>query len=601
MKKSYKSFICLLAVMFSVCFAGCKPGDKGDQTETGGAVTTPSPPEIELTEPQTSQPDIPDGELSGSADTSGVTGVITLQKTSAEFTGSNISVTESPLYGVIVEIKASGTYVIQGTLNQGFVAVAKKELEATLILNGVNIYCSNYAPIVCTKKSDVVIELAEGSANYLTDGKEYAFDYDADHEPNACLYIRKDITVRGEGALTVNANNNNGIGTKANLKITGGAVSVNAVNNALKGNDSVNISGGVFKLVSHEDGIKSDNTAEDGLGYINITGGSFEIVAAQDAVQSSASLKVSDAAITVKTGGGSAAAAASDSAKGLKAETALTIESGTFNIDSNDDGLHTNGDVTVNGGGINISAGDDGIHADNNLTINGGTVNISKSYEGLESQNVNLNGGDVRILASDDGINISGGADGSSLTQRPGGRPGTPGGQSAIDGTLTITGGYCYVNASGDGLDSNGNIVMSGGLVIVHGPTADMDAPIDYDGSFKMTGGTIIALGSSGMAQQPGSSSTQYSVLVKFSSVAAGRLLNLKSSAGKDIVTIACVKTVKSLAVSSPELDKGSYTLSAGGSYSVAANGYGLFAGGSYSGGTAVKTFSVSNMITTVN
>lgn len=141
---------------------------------------------------------------------------------------------------------------------------------------------------------------------------------------------------------------------------------------------------------------------------------------------------------------------------------------------------------------------------------------------------------------------------------------------------------------------------MSGGLVIVHGPTSEQDAPIDYDGTFTITGGTVVALGSSQMAQLPGSSSAQYSVLIKFSSaVTAGKLINLKSSAGTDIVTAACIKSVKSIVVSSPGLGKGSYTVSTGGTYSAAANEYGLYTGGAYSGGTA-KTFTVSSISTTV-
>ena len=533
-----------------------------------------------------------------------VTGTVMLSQAATTFTGDNISVSSSEIYGTIVEISASGTYVLRGTLTKGFVAVSKTQLAVTLVLDGADISCANYAPIVCTKKSDVTIELAENSKNYLTDGASYSYGYDVDHEPNAALYIRKDMKISGSGELTVNGKNNNGIGTKAHLEVVGGDIAVSAVNNALKGNDSIKISGGSFTLSSQSDGIKSDNTDEAGLGYIDITGGVFQITTVNDAVQSSTSLKIANADMTMKTGGGSGAAATAGSAKGLKAETTLTVQSGTFNIDSNDDGIHCNGDIIIDGGTVNISSGDDGIHADGSLTINGGYINISKSYEGLEALNVNLSGGEVRIVASDDGINISGGADNSANNRPTPGRPGggwtQPGG--VIDGKLTITGGRYYINAAGDGLDSNGNIVMSGGLVVVQGPTASMDAPIDFDGTFTMTGGTIIALGSAGMAQQPSSSSTQYSVLIKFSSVqAAGRLINLRNTTtGADIVTIACLKQAGSLAVCSPELARGSYTVSAGGSYSPnTPDGFGLYSGGTYSGGTTLRTFTISNIITT--
>ena len=614
----FKKFaVCLLAfVLILSLLTGCnRDKDNGDGNDTDNGITfsegitLPDEPDIELTLPKEEQPEIPDEELIGDieiGDTDepefelpdGCDAVILLKSDTAEFSGKNVTVKSSGVYGTVVEITASGTYIVQGTLTQGFLAVAKKELTVTIILNGVNIYCANYAPIVCTKKSDVTIELSANSKNYLTDGSGYNFSYDTDHEPNACLYIRKDIRIEGDGALTVNGNNNNGIGTKAHLAIASGSISVNSINNALKGNDSINISGGDFKIISQDDGIKSDNIEDEGLGYINITGGVFEIVVGSDAVQSSTSLTVKDAEMVMRTE--KVMGSTADSFKGLKADTALTVESGTFNINCYDDGIHSNGSVIIGGGTIKIFSDDDGIHADETLTINGGIIDISKSYEGLEAQDINLNGGIVRILASDDGINISGGADNSAAGQRPGGKPGTP--SQTIKGALIVTGGSYYINSSGDGLDSNGNIIMSGGLVVVHGPTADMDAPIDYDGTFTISGGTIVAMGSANMAQQAGSASTQYSVLVKISSgIASGKIINLKTSAGEEIVTVATVKTIKSIVVSSPKLAKGSYTLSSGGTYSVAPDEFGIYSGGTYSGGSTLKTFSVSNIITTVN
>ncbi|MDR3318308.1 MAG: carbohydrate-binding domain-containing protein, partial [Clostridiales bacterium] len=517
------SLVLVLAMAFTV--AGCTFGpDNGGGGPNDGdgstdqSIPTPEMPDIDVIAPETSQPEADDGDLLGDADTSGADAVITLTGASAEFTGSNVKVVESDIYGTIVEISKSGTYVVQGTLTQGFVAVSKKELTVTIILNGVNIYCSNYAAITCLKRSAVTIELAENSTNYLTDGAEYydnAEDrYDEDETPNAALLIRTDLTIRGSGKLIVNGNCNNGIGSRANLTIEGGDISVNAVNNALKGNDSITISGGTLTLISSSDGIKSeDDDALGEVGDINITGGTLVIAAVNDAVQAAANLSVANAALKLKTGGGSAAAATSASAKGLKATIGLTVVSGDIDIDSNDDSLHAV-TVTIEGGALTCASGDDGIHADETLTVNGGTINISKSYEGLEAKDIGLNGGSVRVKSTDDGVNISGGKD-SSATNRPGqggARPGQPSaGSTAASGTLTVTGGIYYVDASGDGLDSNGSIVMSGGTVIVFGPTSGGDAAIDYDGTFKITGGTLISLGSSGMAQQPGSTSTQYS------------------------------------------------------------------------------------------
>ena len=607
MKKISKLF--LLAFTLSISLAACDTENPQDEffnsnnnpngNTNANNVATPDPdikiPDVSGTnesKPVNALPNIADEELKGNAQTAGATAVISLQRTTASFTGSNVNILQNQTYGTIVEITNNGTYVIQGTLEQGFVSVSKKEIDVTIILNGVNIYCKNYAAITCLKKSNVTIELAAGSTNYLTDGGQgasdgkYNYGYDDEEQPNATLLIRKDLTIKGAGKLIVNGNLNNGIGTRANLKIEGGNIYVSALNNAIKGNDNITISGGSFALVSQQDAIKSEEIGE-GLGNINITGGNFAISSVQDAIQASTNLTVSNAAMKIKTGGGSSAKATTASAKGLKAKGALTIHSGTFDIDSNDDAVHSDNTITINDGTLTIASGDDAIHADNHLTINNGIINISKCYEGLESQNITLNGGNVKIQSSDDGINISEGRDASGATQnrpnqgRPGGFGG--GGFGVVDGTLTITGGEYYINSSGDGIDSNGNIVISGGNIIIMGPTSNADAAFDYDGAATMTGGTLIALGSSQMAQQPGSSSTQCSVLVKFSNnVAAGSEIKLETSSGALIIGIATLKSARCLAFCSPLLQKGT-------TYKVSANG------------SVLKTFTINNTISTLN
>jgi hypothetical protein len=152
------------------------------------------------------------------------------------------------------------------------------------------------------------------------------------------------------------------------------------------------------------------------------------------------------------------------------------------------------------------------MHADMTLTVNDGTLNISQSYEGLESAAIVINGGDIQITASDDGVNVAGGNDSSSTEGRLGQDAFSDSGQYL----LTINGGNLVVDAGGDGLDSNGSIVMSGGQVIVNGPTNDGNGPLDYNGTFTISGGFIVAVGSSGMAQTTSDSSSQYSLLYNY-------------------------------------------------------------------------------------
>jgi hypothetical protein len=155
------------------------------------------------------------------------------------------------------------------------------------------------------------------------------------------------------------------------------------------------------------------------------------------------------------------------------------------------------------------------------------------------------------------------------------------------------------VDAAGDGVDANGSIVMTGGVVIVHGPTANNNGPLDYDSSFKITGGFLLAAGSSGMAQIPGTSSTQNSVLLTFSAAQqAGTLFHIQGSDGKEILSFKPSKKYQSVAFSSPALVKGSsYDVYLGGS-STGTVTDGLYQDGTYTAGTKNTTFTISGVVT---
>ena len=135
---------------------------------------------------------------------------------------------------------------------------------------------------------------------------------------------------------------------------------------------------------------------------------------------------------------------------------------------------------------------------------------------------------------------------------------------------LYINGGYIWVDADGDGLDINGAIEMTDGVVLVNGPTENMNGALDYDGGFNISGGFLVAVGSAGMAQAPRQISSQNSLLINLScTTAAGTLIHIQNSAGEDILTFAPTKHYQSIAFSSPELVNGeTYTISYGGSSS---------------------------------
>ncbi len=523
--------------------------------------------------------------------------MITLNGNAIVYAGNGATVN-----GSTITVNKPGTYIISGQLDDGQIIVElTKEEQAVLILYGADISCSYSAPIYIKSADKVTVHLYPSTLNSLTDTGEYKYATDAENEPNATLFSKDDLTIKGSGTLEINANYNNGITSKNDLKIKTGTITINAKNDGIRGKDSVEIGGGKISIVSNGDGIKTTSEEED-KGYIVINGGNIDISTSGDGIQAQNYCTVSSGNITVKTN----AISDQDSSKGIKAEKALNLNGGNIIIDSSDDSLHSNGAVIIGGGSFSLSTGDDGIHADSEVKIENGTINITKSYEGIEGQTINVSGGTIQIMASDDGINCADGT-GDSFGGMGGfggmGRPGGMGRQDSMQSSssnckLTITGGRIYVNASGDGLDSNGDIEMSGGTVIVDGPTNNGNGPLDYDNTFVISGGTLIAAGSMGMAQNVSSTSTQNTVMC-YVSGSAGTLFNISDKSGNSVITYKPSKSYQCVLVSSSSLQSNAeYTVSVGGTCSGnSVNG--LFSGGTYSGGTSSVSYTHSKTVMT--
>lgn len=516
---------------------------------------------------------------------------IILNSASASITGNGASAS-----GSIVTIKKAGTYVISGILADGQIIVdAGGKDIVKLVLNGVTINNSSTAPIYVKNSEKTIIILNSNTVNTITDSDNYGFASGED-EPNAAIFSKDDLTITGTGTLNVTGNYYNGIGCKDTLCITGGHIFITAVNDGLRGRDAIAISGGTFTINAGNDGMKANNDTDADKGYIVIDGGSFNITAVCDGIQAETSLLINDGTFDITTGGGSAAAPVkaedfrgwgtstavtesdSDSKKGLKAGSRITVNGGKFIIDSEDDAVHANADIIIDGGSFDISTGDDGMHADQTLTINKGTINISKSYEGLEGSIVIINGGDIKLTASDDGINAAGGSDGSMS-----GPMGKDRFSTNSSYYIEINGGAIYVNASGDGIDSNGNMYINDGTVIVNGPSDNSNTSLDCDGVIEINGGIVMAAGSSGMIETPSTSSSQPSIIVYYSSnQAAGTTITLRDSSGNILGEIATVRSCQAVIISSPELKLN--------------NTYSL-----YSGETRLSDITLSSIVTSVS
>lgn len=549
-------------------------------------------------------------------------GSITLSPDGSKSTDASVRID-----GQTVTITQEGTYQIAGTLGDGALIVESGEnAKITLVLGGVSIKNSTGAAIQISTADDVTIELSEGTTNVLQSGEEVdiATATESKEASGGALQSKADLKIKGRGSLTVLGYLNNGIHCTKDLKIKNGNISVTALGHGIKGKNSVTVSGGTVTVTSGKDGITSDETENEEKGFVTIEDGEIIITSAGDGVSAETTLTVTGGVISIISGGGSANAqqktdnmrdwwdfdnSASDdnsaSCKGLKAGKAMMISGGSITIDAQDDALHTDGDMTISGGECILSTGDDGAHAALSLTVLDGKITVLTSYEGLEANQITLAGGELDITASDDGINANGGSDGFSGRRNdtnsqsgdktppdnsnmqnppdgnaPSGNPPTMPGQDAADSTTTddttdkqpvllITGGKITVNADGDGLDSNSNLRVEGGDITVNGPANGGNGAIDIGtengGAGVIAGGTLIALGTSSMTENFGSTSTQCAFLVTMNSFGAGETITITDSQGTVLYTGVTVKSANSVVFSSPDLTVGeTYTVTIG-------------------------------------
>jgi hypothetical protein len=438
-------------------------------------------------------------------------------------------------------ITAKGVYHFTGTL-KGYIEVNTTE-NVEIILDNVTITNSTGPCIYVISSKNTYIKLIGEST--LTDGSKYDV---TDDDVNATVFSKDDLYFTGDGTLNVNANYADGIVSKDDLTIISGTFNINSADDGIRGKDSVVISSGTFNITAKGDGIKSTNDTDSTKGYILIKNGTFTINATTDGIQAQTNLQIDNGTFDIITGTNNTDS--SSSSKGLKAGNGITINNINLKVNSLDDAIHSNNIITINNGEIELSCGDDAIHADSTIIINDGTININKSYEGIEANKITINDGTINLTSSDDGINANGGDSNAG-----------PGNSTSNtdnkDIYLKIAGGSITVNAGGDGIDSNGSIYMSGGNVIVNGPTDNGNGAIDYNNTFVVTGGTLFAGGSSGMAQNISSTSTQYGVIIYLGSESSGTKVSIDG-----IGTYTSTKTFSSLVITSPNFEKGkTYTI----------------------------------------
>ena len=506
--------------------------------------------------------------------------------------------------GQTMTITAEGTYIFSGTLSEGQIVVDADNAKVQIVFDNVDITCASSAAVYVKSAEKVFVTLAEGSQNTLRNTDEYvAID---DNNIDAVIFAKSDLTLNGTGSLTIVSAEGHGIVSKDDLKITGGTYDITAAGHALSGKDSVRIADGTFILTAEKDGIHAENADDEEKGYIYIADGDFTITSDGDGMDASNIVQIEDGTFDITAGGGAANSLkthesdmpgggmsqnierpdgenmpqdtttdeSGTSTKGIKAGGGMYLNGGTYQIDSADDSIHSNANITIADGTYTLATGDDGVHADDALTVNGGTITVTESYEGLEGLTVTINDGTIDITARDDGINTAGGTDQSGF--------GTfgdhfKGMDSADDETeettdnemwMELNGGYIHILAGGDGVDSNGDLTINGGEIYIDGPSDNGNSAIDYGdrSSAYVNGGTLVAIGSSGMAEVMSDSSKQKVLMVKLGEQMEAGNVVLTDSEGNVIVSYTALKTYDCVIISTAEVESGAtYTLTTSG------------------------------------
>ena len=512
---------------------------------------------------------------------------ITLSSTMSDITESTYTIESN-----VLTLTSSTEYSISGSCSECQISVAK-QISPKITLKSISIDNSNTGPFVIKKESNVTLILSGESTITDNETDESATDFEG-----AAIKFKSSssLTISGDGKLNIRGNIKNGIkgGSGSNLIINAGTLNITAVNNALAADNSVTINNGTFYIQTSEgDGIKSDPDYNDteSEGTITINYGTFNINSYSDGIQAKSKLIINDGNFNIKTYSNGASSTNfnkdNESAKGLKCswnETNITIllniKGGKFILDTPDDSIHSDGNVTITGGEFSISSGDDGVHADQNLILGENnadnsliSMNIIKSNEGLEGSQVYIYSGTYNIISSDDGINAAGDTSGN-CSSNFGGRNNQPRNLKNLRRSLkkrklddcysfhiNIYGGDIYVNAEADGLDANGNILISGGNITVWGAKSGSDGdPIDMDGTLTISGGTILAGGNQKMTQIDKQASNSQKYITSKNSYTTNQVVYIVNG-GTTIREITIPKNIESLYYTSSDVGD-SYTFS---------------------------------------
>ena len=435
-----------------------------------------------------------------------------------------------------ITITSGGTYRITGEYSGQVKIEAAKTDTVRLVLDNAKITNSTGAAINVVSAAEAIIYTAAGTTNTVADEANYTAT--GDDDPDAAIYSTANLTLTGEGSLSVKGAYEEGIHTTGGLVIASGTLEVNAANTGIKGKDYVDITGGIVNVTAAQDGIKSTNTDDESLGFTRLSAGSVTVSAGDD---------------------------------GLKAPHTLEISGGTLNIEKSNEGIEAQY-INILDGDVTVNSTDDGINAslkDSSSDTSSDTTSGTAAAGQQTQQNQN---GQVQQAPAGGGA-APGGSQGSTgqnqnMPQPPtdGTMPGGGGGTfEVVDAAINISGGTVTVNAEGDGIDSNGTATFSGGTVTVNGPVAGGNNALDSNGDLLLNGGTVTTGSTADMFEAPSSASTSgYLKITDSSALTQGSTVQVTDSSGTVVANYKITTSgVQLVLVSNENIVKGqSYTVS---------------------------------------
>ena len=458
--------------------------------------------------------------------------------------------------GVTVEdgtltITKAGTYKLSGEY-QGQIKVETADSDAVrLVLDNANITNSSGAALNVVNAEEVILYSASGTTNTISDGADYTAT--GEDDPDAVVYSKVDLTIAGEGTLKVNGNHEDGIHTSDSLVIASGTLEVNAANTGIKGKDYVDILGGTINVTAQQDGVKSTNDTDEGQGWTRLSNGTVTVNAGDD---------------------------------GFKASRVVEISGGSLTVEQSDEGIEAQY-INVSGGNVNVTSADDGMNAslktsDSESTDSSANTSDTANQQQNSQQQGSIPGGQQSGTSnqqqqgmgqppamsgtSQDGTSQNGttGTGQQGMGQPPqGGMPGGGGTFEVVDAAINVSGGHVTVNAEGDGIDSNGVTTLSGGTLIVNGPSQGGNAALDTNGDLLLNGATVLSGSTADMFEAPSTNSTSgYLKLTNSSGFEQGSTVQVADSSGKVVANYKVTKSnVQLVLVSSSSIVKGqSYT-----------------------------------------